>query len=155
MSSNKLPPPTAFGAPIKFSSWRPFQEEAVQSVVNSKHRFIVQVQPTGSGKSLCYIMAAVLSNKRALILTSTRALQDQIMADFGACFKIADVRGQSNYTCLHQEPLTCEEGLCHIGYECALKSSGCLYYDAVRRAARSQMVVTNYAFWLTSARIGD
>jgi len=99
-------------------------------------------------------MAAVLSGKRALILTSTKALQDQIMADF-SCFDIVDVRGQSAYPCLHEPTVTCEEGVCHIGYECLLKTNGCLYYDAVRRAKTAQIVVTNYAFWLTSARIGD
>ncbi len=155
MKTNNLPPPTAFGAPSKFDKWRPYQQEAVSKAIEeSKARFIVQVQPTGSGKSLCYIMAAVLSGKRALILTSTKALQDQVMSDFGKAFNIADVRGQAGYMCLADVNgmLTVEEGPCHAGMACGMREMGCRYYDAVRDAARAKIVVTNYAFWLTSAR---
>src|SRR5574342_685636 len=153
-----LPPPISFGAPEKFGSWRPYQEQAVLRMVDQdKARFVVQVQPTGSGKSLCYIMAAVLSGKRVLILTSTKALQDQIMADFGKAFHIADVRGQSGYVCLKDVNgnTTVEDGICHTGYTCELQNNGCLYFDAIRKAKQAQIVVSNYALWLTSAKYGD
>src|SRR5574342_33127 len=153
-----LPPPISFGAPEKFGSWRPYQEQAVLTMVDQdKARFVVQVQPTGSGKSLCYIMAAVLSGKRVLILTSTKALQDQIMTDFGEAFHIADVRGQSGYVCLKDVNgnTTVEDGICHTGYTCELQNNGCLYFDAIRKAKQAQIVVSNYAFWLTSAKYGD
>lgn len=146
----------AFGAPPKFSAWRPYQEQAVSRAADGQGaRFLVQVQPTGSGKSLCYVMAAVLSGKRVLILTSTKALQDQITGDFGEAFRLADVRGQGSYPCLYDTAVSCEDGVCHVGYQCELKEMGCLYYDAVRAAKRSQIVVSNYAFWITSARFAD
>ena len=151
----QLPPPTAFGAPDKFGEWRPNQEQAVLQMVGGEYRFLMQVQPTGSGKSLCYVMAAILSGERALILTSTKALQDQIMADFGNSFPIVDVRGQAGYVCLHNTEVNCDNGLCHVGYECELKGKGCLYYDAVRRARNTQIVVTNYAFWMAAAKAED
>ncbi len=150
-----LPPPVAFGAPDKYASWRMYQMEAVLSALNSKERFLVQVQPTGSGKSLCYVMSAVLGGRRVLILTSTKALQDQIMGDFGGAFGIADVRGQGAYQCLEDMNVTVEDGPCHYGYECPLKEGGCYWYDAVRKARNSKLVLSNYAFWMSSARIND
>lgn len=43
-----------------------------------------------------------------------------------------------------------EAGPCRVGVECTLKDSGCRYYDAVRVARTSSVVVTSYAKWLTA-----
>jgi ATP-dependent DNA helicase DinG len=114
---------------------------------------------------------------RAVILTSTKALQDQYAEEF-ASMGLIDVRGQNAYPCRallesghvaaedgfallgsrkaaqaypdQYERTTCDEGPCHYGARCQLHLAGCHYYDQVRRATRAELVVTNYAFWLTT-----
>lgn len=65
---------------------------------------------TGTGKTLGYLLPAVLSGQRVVISTGTRALQDQIMRDalpllsrlLGAEPSVAYMKGLSNYLCLRR-----------------------------------------------------
>ena len=121
----------------------------------SPKRFVMSAMPTGSGKSLTYMMAARMSGQRTCILTSTKGLQSQLMHDFGE-MGLVDVRGANAYACsalrdgMFGDPTTagCDEGPCRIGVKCSRKLGGCLYFDAVREACGSQLVVTNYAYYL-------
>lgn len=62
----------------------------------------------GTGKSLGYLIPAILSGKRAVISTATKALQDQIATKdlpflaghLGVDFTYTLVKGRSNYVCL-------------------------------------------------------
>ncbi len=149
--------PADIGLPPKFSSWRRGQWEAVEAALYSERRFVICCAPTGFGKSLVYLAQAKATGMRTVILTSTKGLQDQLISDFGAV-GLVDVRGMNNYECLDVylpgKKVRCDEGPCHAGYRCALKSGGCLYYDAVRKAKESQLVVTNYAYWMTARQVG-
>ncbi len=148
-----LPPPVALGAPDRFESWRPDQVAATLSPIDYPTRFVVQSMPTGIGKSLCYVMRSLLFDSRAIILTSTKGLQSQLIADFRS-IGMVDVRGQGNYDCLVVNS-SCDEGPCHAGFRCSAKGEGCPYYDAVRRARSSRLVVTNYSYWMTANRFGQ
>ena len=170
--SSGLPPPTDLGFPEKFASWRPEQLRAINTVLYSDTRFVALTMPTGSGKSLTYIATALLQQgvSRALVLTSTKGLQDQLIADFRA-MGLMDVRGQQNYPCLalaaggaldyfRKASRTgrtpgCDEGPCHAGVKCPHQPSrgvvpDCPYYYAVHLARGAQLVVTNYAYWLAA-----
>ena len=65
---------------------------------------------TGTGKTLAYLVPAVLANRRVLISTGTRTLQDQIFYKdlpalgraLGLEIKAAYMKGRSNYLCLHR-----------------------------------------------------
>lgn len=65
---------------------------------------------TGTGKSLGYLIPAILSGKRVIVSTATKALQDQIAhkdAPFlaehlGYPFTFALLKGRSNYLCLNK-----------------------------------------------------
>jgi len=171
MNTGSLPPPTAFGLPPTFAQWRQDQVEALSLILDSPTRYVALTMPTGAGKSLCYIAAAVLSGKRTVILTSTKGLQDQLSFDYGDLS--VDVRGQGSYPCLGVAPgqvledfaphkvddpaylPMCDEGPCHAGVVCSLKMGGCLYYDHYRKALTSNVVITNYAYWLAQHRYGD
>lgn len=148
-----LPPPPTFGVDeSKFSAWRPGQDQAVDDIIMSDKRFIEAVNPTGAGKSLIYICAAVMNGGRTLILTSTNGLSQQIMTDFGNL--CVQVKGKSNYRCKKLgRGATCDRGPCNHGKSCAMKESGCAYYDAVKRAAQADIVVTNYAFWIYNNKV--
>lgn len=139
----------------KFTNWYPGQEEAVSSIMDwvgkpvppDSNRFMCLSCPTGSGKSLCSILAAKLSGSRTVILTATKGLQAQIVKDFGNM--VTDIRGQNSYQCIASETGdTCDSGPCHLGYNCPYKDNGCIYYDKVKEAKYADIVVTNYAYWL-------
>ena len=117
---------------------------------------------TVTHNSLTYLSQALLSGRRCAILTSTKALQQQLVDDFAAV-GLADIRGGNAYQCLavkpggplaHLRDLTrnwqgCDDAPCRSFVKCDLFADGCLHYDAVRRAARAPIVVTNYSYWMT------
>ena len=159
MTTVLIPPPPSFQLPDKFSVWRPLQASSVLEIIDLERRFLGQVQPTGSGKSLTYMAAGYISGARTIILTSTKALQSQLTADF-AEIGLTDIRGMNSYECKvatedQRRRVTVDEGPCHFGYSCPIKQNGCLYYDQVRRAKAAKLVVTNYDYWMAINRYSD
>lgn len=161
--------PPDIGLPRKFPTFRPGQLDAILAIASSPKRFSLVSAPTGSGKSIIYTSVSRILESRTLILTSSRGLQQQLSRDF-APIGLADIRGQNNYICVAMERggeladlatqrrhYTCDEGPCHFGIHCSMKreEAGCAYYDAVRRAAESNLVVTNYSYWMTANRYSD
>jgi ATP-dependent DNA helicase DinG len=65
---------------------------------------------TGTGKTLAYLVPAILSGQRVLISTGTKNLQEQIFfkdlptlaAALPVKFKAAYMKGRANYVCLHR-----------------------------------------------------
>src|SRR5512142_301249 len=65
---------------------------------------------TGTGKTLAYLVPAILSRQRVLISTGTKNLQEQIyfkdipaLRDaIGVPFKATYMKGRANYLCLHR-----------------------------------------------------
>ena len=65
---------------------------------------------TGTGKTLAYLVPAILSGQRVLISTGTKNLQDQIFykdlpdlrAALGVEFRATYMKGRGNYLCLHR-----------------------------------------------------
>ncbi len=108
-----------------------------------------------SGKSLLAILTAILSQRPTVILTATKGLQSQLLQDFYDV--ILDMRGQNNFKCLADEDgnLTVDEGHCHAGITCDLKSGGCLYYDRLRLIREAPLIVTNYAYYLAQMNYAD
>lgn len=158
-----LSPPADFGLPEQFEAWRPGQDVAVLHCMEATERHIGSVLPTGFGKSLVYMAVALLTGVKTVLLTATKALQQQIWADFKDVPGTVLVQGQSNYECVAlrpgnvlsgyygrtTHPVMVDQAPCHLGVECTLKLGGCTYYDTLREAERARLVVTNYAFWLT------
>lgn len=164
MSSSPLPSDLGLN-PDLFPSFREGQLELATSLPLTPARFPLLNAPCGTGKSIDYYTAALLYDLRLLILTPQKALQDQLMHDFGpdAEGDLADVRGQSNYTCPHYR--NCEIGAAN---ECPLRrslarveggrpveggvSGQCPNIAAIDHARKSRHVVTNNAFWMTQGR---
>jgi ATP-dependent DNA helicase DinG len=65
---------------------------------------------TGTGKTLAYLVPAILSGQRVLVSTGTKNLQEQIYfkdlpvlrATLGVPFTAAYMKGRGNYLCLHR-----------------------------------------------------
>jgi len=153
-----LPPPGVLLGleDSQFSSWYPGQMEAFQTSIDwfySPTRFLGLSLPTGSGKSVLSVLLAKMSNSRTCILTATKGLQNQLMADFGSIATV--VMGQNNFRCTLVPPLRADEGPCHEGMPCPyIKSGGCPYREQLKRAMESQIVITNYAYYLAQTRYG-
>jgi ATP-dependent DNA helicase DinG len=83
--------------------------EAVASLIDSGGTLLVEAG-TGTGKTLAYLIPAILSGKRVLVSTGTKNLQEQIFfKDLPALRKALDVpftatlmKGRANYLCLHR-----------------------------------------------------
>lgn len=168
-----LPTPVEMGFPEKFAAYYPDQLEAIDRIVGNARRFTALAMPTGSGKSLTGVTAAMLHPDvtRAVYLTSTKGLQDQGARDF-ASIGLIDLRGARNYPCIAVNPgarlsrfrrhgqsyVGCDEGPCHSGVWCPKAPDpkqphirpDCTYYGLVHDARRASLVMTNYAMYLAS-----
>jgi Rad3-related DNA helicase len=149
-----------------FSTLRPVQETIIRHLDKAADRtpvpatltltLALQAQ-TGSGKSLAAMefAARLLGVKkknqapsgRIFYLTGTRQLQDQVMESFRGD-GMTTLKGKSNYKCDLDARFSAADAPCNTGYKCPLKQSGCAYFSALRRAASSKIVVTNYACFL-------
>ena len=81
----------------------------IQSVINSKKVLIAEAG-TGIGKTFAYLVPAIISNKKVIISTGTRHLQDQLFhTDIPLVKKALKLdlpcsllKGRSNYLCLYR-----------------------------------------------------
>jgi ATP-dependent DNA helicase DinG len=126
----------------------------VGHILTSEDRLTAMNIPTGVGKTLVYMAGAVLLGGRVVVLTSTKALQHQLMVEFSSIGAV-EIRGRGSYPCRREPSRTADDGMCRYGVSCQYKERGCYYQDALDRARSSNLVVTNYAFWLAAgARLG-
>jgi len=73
---------------------------------------------TGIGKTLAYLVPAILSGERVIISTGTKTLQDQLFfrdlplvrETLGVSIKPALLKGRANYLCLHRMTMARSEG---------------------------------------------
>src|SRR5947209_8581046 len=78
--------------------------EAVAKAITERRHLIVQAG-TGTGKSLAYLLPAVLAGEKTVVATATKALQDQLAgrelpflkAHLGLPFEFAVLTGRANY----------------------------------------------------------
>ena len=83
--------------------------QAVAAAINDQRHLVVQAG-TGTGKSLAYLVPAVLSGKTTLVATATKALQDQLFevdlpflaSALNREVRYAVLKGRSNYACLQR-----------------------------------------------------
>src|SRR5471032_3165934 len=97
------------------SKWHPNYEfrtgqvemaEAVESALADKRHLIVEAG-TGTGKTLAYLVPALLSGKRIVVSTGTKNLQEQLFfkdvpflqRHFPRPLKVCYMKGRNNYAC--------------------------------------------------------
>ena len=97
------------------SQWHPNYEfrpgqvemaEAVESAFADKRHLIVEAG-TGTGKTLAYLVPALLSGKRIVVSTGTKNLQEQLFfkdvpflqQHFSRPLKVCYMKGRNNYAC--------------------------------------------------------
>ena len=137
--------PADLSLPARFDRFRQTQREALDWFQSSDNAVMAAQLPTGSGKSLFGAAAAALTGGKATDLVVTKALQGQMFGDF-ECIGMRDIRGRANYECTNYK--NCDDG---FEQDCSLSNtSACPYTRAVTAAQQSQLVISNYAYWLYS-----
>ena len=83
--------------------------DAVESALRDEHVLLCEAG-TGTGKTLAYLVPAILSGKKVIISTATRALQEQIVNNdvplleraLGRTLPVVALKGLGNYLCLRR-----------------------------------------------------
>jgi ATP-dependent DNA helicase DinG len=83
--------------------------EAIVQAMGDGTNLVVEAG-TGTGKTLAYLIPALLSGRRVILSTGTKTLQDQLFhrdlpmvtAAIGRPAKTVQLKGRSNYLCLHR-----------------------------------------------------
>lgn len=83
--------------------------EAVSGAMAKQHDLVAEAA-TGTGKTLAYLIPALLQDQRVIISTGTLNLQDQLfsrdlplaMKALGVERQVALLKGRANYLCLHR-----------------------------------------------------
>src|SRR5699024_8569913 len=73
---------------------------------------------TGTGKTFAYLVPALLADKKVIISTGTKALQDQLFFNdiprvkkmLGSHAKVSLLKGRANYLCLYRLDKAIKEG---------------------------------------------
>ena len=83
--------------------------EAVAETIANFDKLVIEAG-TGTGKTFAYLLPAMMSGRKTIISTGTKALQDQlyhrdlplISKAIGRPIKTALLKGRANYLCLHR-----------------------------------------------------
>jgi len=83
--------------------------EHVAAALDGRETLIVEAG-TGTGKTFAYLVPALVSGRRVIVSTGTRALQDQlyhrdlpaVAGALGRPMRVALLKGRSNYLCKHR-----------------------------------------------------
>ncbi len=100
---------------------RPAQQrlaEAIAEVIEARGELIAEAG-TGTGKTYAYLVPALLSGKRTIVSTGTKALQDQlyhrdlprVRQALGVRLKVALLKGRANYLCWYRLERARSDGL--------------------------------------------
>lgn len=122
--------------------------ELVGSAIASKRHLIVQAG-TGTGKTLAYLVPAIVAKSRIVVATATKALQDQLAnkdlpfleKHLGVDFDWAILKGRSNYVCLQRLS------------EISSAEQGQLELETL--AATTKAEIKKLSDWATSTTTGD
>ncbi len=104
-----LGPDGALSSALEGYEHRPPQLEMAHAVDKAlrEGRYLLAEAGTGTGKTLAYLVPALLSGKRVVVSTATRTLQEQIFTkdlpllrdEVGLPVKAALLKGRNNYLC--------------------------------------------------------
>jgi ATP-dependent DNA helicase DinG len=90
---------------------------AVADAIDQRDALIAEAG-TGTGKTFAYLVPALLSGRKVIVSTGTKALQDQLFfrdlprvhGVLGSRAKVSLLKGRANYLCLHRLDQAVREG---------------------------------------------
>jgi len=112
---------------------------AIGETLDTRSTFVAEAG-TGTGKTLAYLIPAILSGKKVLISTATKTLQDQLFRkdlpvlrrSLDIPFKAALLKGRSNYLCLYRLKH-------HLGFKASHGPRDAASLESIRRWARATL----------------
>ena len=134
--------------------------EVARAIAADRH--LVVRAGTGTGKTLGYLVPAILSGRRVVVATATRALQDQLASKdlpflerhLDRPFTWAVLKGRSNYVCVQRlaeiEPASASGGATASS---ARRSDQLALDGFVERVDRDEL--RRIAAWATATETGD
>jgi len=135
---------------------RSAQLEVLQKLEGAweQYKYFAISAPTGVGKTHI-ALALADSIPKSYLLTGTKDLQAQYERSSS---KVIDIKGRGNYICNVNPMFNADEAPCLANKE--LKSSciqagTCDYYNQKTKAIKSQMMITNYSYFLTVTSNAD
>jgi ATP-dependent DNA helicase DinG len=125
--------------------------DAVRLGIAERKHVAVQAG-TGTGKTLAYLVPAILSGRRTIVATATKALQDQVAGKdlpflqrhLRHAFTWALLKGRSNYLCMQRLDEIVTAG----------KGEGQLGLDGVADRAPAEELL-QLSQWATTTETGD
>ncbi len=126
---------------------RAMAEAVAQSIASGRH--LIVEAGTGTGKTLGYLVPALMAGKRTIVATATKALQDQLAskdlpflaAHLGRPFEWAVLKGRSNYVCLQRLSELSQAG------------EGQLELEEMANSTKAEIM--RLAAWAVTTRTGD
>lgn len=134
----------------KFTSFRPYQEKAIQLALDSCKRFVMISAPTGSGKSL--IGACIGSEHPEFIYTvHSKALQNQLETFFP---EAEILKGRANYPCSQYPALgLTAEDCSHSKANPCEDRAFCKYKTQKAKVLSHDFKILNLPYLLTEANL--
>lgn len=117
---------------------------------NNVKAFLLEA-PTGIGKSLVGVAIAKMLGVKAVVLTRTKQLQDQYLADFPDAITL---KGRANYPCAkfpNRWPEITAEECTHAKERPCRRIGDCEYKIAKKIAMAAPLAVLNSAYFLSEA----
>lgn len=161
--------PLDLGFSEEYDSYRAFQAQTIEKIINSDKHLIVVSAPTGSGKSILALGVARIAARSGLqtrILTNNKYLQTQYMSyRFDSEIPVQGI-GKSNFLCIRNdvEPgTTAAEAPCNHGMKCELRSPlyegrpetiECPFYRQRDMADAARISILNYPFYFYETKYG-
>lgn len=147
--------PSSLNLPSKFTSYRTEvdQEETIFKLATSNKRITLFDAPPGSGKSLTYYSVIKLLSARGLILTPTKLLENQLIADFSVS-GLYPIHGHSNYACSSFNKSDNDE-LAEFECSASRNREGCIYRQKITESLSHMEVVSNLAHWVQLYKSDD
>lgn len=129
------------------SPFRKFQEEAIQYALQSEKKVVVLEASTGSGKSLISMVSGAAMGGN-VTLVHTKLLQSQYTADFP---EAKSLFGRSNYQCLTNPDLQCDECSSTQQAFCQFKKTTCNYESRKREVLAAKYKILNYSYFMAES----
>ncbi len=118
--------------------------ESVAQAISDRRHLVIQAG-TGTGKSLAYLVPALVLGTRVVVSTATKALQDQLASRdlphlaqaLGVPFEFAVLKGRSNYIC-QQRVAEVASGDQQLGFDAATTATAVTGATAATGAAATE-----------------
>jgi len=122
--------PADLKLPRKFTEFREHQVVALEKIAACRKKVILCQAPPGSGKTLLMAAMGRYLKKRMVYTCHTKQLQQQVVRDFEYG---VELKGRSNYICLKDSRLTCNECTKERGNKRPSNCQKCGYVDCLAR----------------------